>query len=149
MLLTCIYRFPNQSHKEFENFYVNFDLLNNLNDEFPICSIVTGDFNARCSSWWKNDITNTPCQGIDSLASSSGYEQVIDKPTHVVSNSMSCIDLIFCTNKNIISNHGVDVTIFEKRHHNIIYVKINIRVPLPPVYIREVWDYSKANIENK
>ena len=56
---TCIYRYP--SHDEFENFCVNFDLLrNNINDEFPICSIVTGDFNARCSSWWKNDITNTP-----------------------------------------------------------------------------------------
>ena len=60
---------------------------------------------------------------------------------------MSCIDLIFCTNKNIISNHVVDLTIFEKCHHNIIYGKINIPVPLPPVYIREVWDYSKANIE--
>ena len=47
-----------------------------------------------------------------------------------------------------ILNHGVDATIFVKCHHNIIYGKINIRVPLPPVYIREVWDYSKANIEN-
>ena len=61
---------------------------------------------------------------------------------------MSCIALIFCTNKNIISNHGVDVTIFEKCHHNIIYGKINTRVLLPPVYIREAWDYSKAKIEN-
>ena len=61
---------------------------------------------------------------------------------------MSCIDLIFCTNKNIISNHGVDVTIFEKCHHNIIYGKINIWALLLPAYIREIWDYSKANIEN-
>ena len=64
---------------------------------------------------------------------------------------MSCIHLIFCTSKNIISNHGVDVTMlrcYEKCHHNIIYGKINIRVPLPPVYIRKVRDYSKANIEN-
>ena len=64
---------------------------------------------------------------------------------------MSCIDLIFCTSKNIISNHGVDVTMlrcYEKCHHNIIYGKINIWVPLPPVYIREDRDYSKANIEN-
>ena len=37
---------------------------------------------------------------------------------------------------------------YEKCHHNIIYGKINIRVPLPPVYIRKVRDYSKANIEN-
>ena len=61
---------------------------------------------------------------------------------------MSCIDLIFCTNENIISNCGVDVMIFEKCHHNIIYGKINIWTLLLPAYIREIWDYSKANIEN-
>ena len=61
---------------------------------------------------------------------------------------MSCIDLIFCTNQSVISNHGVDVSIFDKCHHNIIYGKINILVPLPPTYVREVWDYQKASIEN-
>ena len=61
---------------------------------------------------------------------------------------MSCIDLTFCTNTNVISKHGVDVTIFEKCHHNIIFGKTDIHVPLQPVYIRKVWDYSKANAEN-
>ena len=41
----------------------------------------------------------------------------------------------FCTNKNIISNHGVNVTIFEECHHNINYGKINTWVP----------DYCKEN----
>ena len=50
--LTCIYRSPSQSHDEFENFCVNFNLfLNNINDEVPICSTVIEDFNARCSIW--------------------------------------------------------------------------------------------------
>ena len=61
---------------------------------------------------------------------------------------MSCIDLIFCTNQSLISNHGVDALIFDKCHHNIIYGKINIRVSLSPTYVPEVWDYKKANIEN-
>ena len=62
---------------------------------------------------------------------------------------MSCIDLLICcTNQSVISNHGVDVSIFEKCHHNIIYDKINIRVPLPPTYVREFWDNEKANIEH-
>ena len=61
---------------------------------------------------------------------------------------MPCIDLIFCTNQSVISNHGVDVSIFDKCYHNIIYCKINILVPLPPIYVRVVWDYEKANIEN-
>ena len=113
-----------------------------------MCSIITGDFNARCSRWWKNDITNVKGEEIDTLTSSAGYSQIIDKPIHILNNSKSCIDLIFCTNKNIISNYGVDVSMFEKCHHNIIFGKINISVPLPPVYVREVWDYSKANVEH-
>ena len=95
----------------------------------------------------KNDITNSVGQELDSLTSSAGYSQIIDKPTHVVNNSVSCIDLIFCTNTNIIFKHGVDVSIFEKCHHNIIFGKIEISVPLPPAYVREVWDYSKANVK--
>ena len=44
--------------------------------------------------------------------------------------------------------YGVDVSVFKKCHHNIIHGKIDIRVPLPPVYVCKVWDYHKANIEN-
>ena len=51
---------------------------------------------------------------------------------------MSCIDLIFCLNLNVISKHGVDVSVFEKCHHDIVYGEINILVPLPPIYVREV-----------
>ena len=147
--LTCMYRSPSQNNEELKNFCANFDLLlSNINEGIPICSIITGDFNARSSNWWKNDITNSLGQELDSLTSSAGYSQIIDKPTHIVNNSMSCIDLIFYTNTNAISKHGVDVSIFEKCHHNVIFGKIDIRVPLPPAYVREVWDYSKANAEN-
>ena len=61
---------------------------------------------------------------------------------------MWCIHLTFCTNQSVIPNHGVDCTIFDKFHHNIIYSKINICVPLPQSYVREVWDHKKVNIEN-
>ena len=46
---------------------------------------------------------------------------------------------------NVISEHGVDVTVFDKFHHDIIYGKINIRVSLPQ---SEIWNYNKANVEN-
>ena len=126
---------------EFKYFCTKFYLLmSNINNEFPLYSIIAGDFNARCSRWWKNYITNSTGQEIDSLTSSAGHRQIIDKPTHVINNSMSCIDLIFCTNKNVISNYGADVSMFKKCHHNIIHGKIDIHVPHPPVYVREVWD---------
>ena len=147
--LTCIYRSPSQNHDGFQNFCAKFDtLLNNINEEFPICSVVTGDFNSRNSRWWKNDITNSAGLELDSLTSSAGYTQIMDKPTHAVNSYMSCIDLIFCNNLNVISKQGVDVTIFDKCHHDIIYGRINIHVPLPPTYVHEVWDYGKANVEN-
>ena len=146
---SCIYRSPSQNRDEFENFCLKFDLLlNKINDEFPLCSVITSDFNARCSIWWENEITNLTVEEIDTLTSSAGYAQIIDKPTHIRNNSISCIDLIFCTNKNIISNHGVDVSIFDKCHHNIIFGKIDISVSLPPIFVREVWHYRKANVEH-
>ena len=111
---SCIYRSPSQNRDESENFSLKFDLLlNKINDEFPLCSVITGDFNARRSRWWKNDITNLTGEEIDTLTSSAGYAQIIDKSTHILYNSMSCIDLIFCTNKSIISNHGVDFQFFD------------------------------------
>ena len=97
--LTCIHRPPSQNQDEFENFCTNFDiLLNNINDKLLLFSIVTNDFNARCSRWWKNDITSFQGQELDSLTLSAGYNQLIDEPTPIINNSISCIDLILCTN---------------------------------------------------
>ena len=63
--LTCIYRSPSENNEEFENCCINFDLLlSNVNEEIPICSIITGDFNA--CSWWENDSTNSVGQELDS-----------------------------------------------------------------------------------
>ena len=98
--LTCLYRSPSQSQDEFENFCTKFDiLLGQTNDEISICSIVTSDFNARCSRWWRNDITSFAWKEIDFLTSSAGYAQIIEKPTLVINKSNSCIDLIFYTNQ--------------------------------------------------
>ena len=77
-----------------------------------------------------------------------GYTQIIDKLSYVINNSKSYIVLIFWTNQNLISKCSVDASLFDKCHHNIIYGKINIRVPLSPVFICEVCNYSKADVQN-
>ena len=51
---------------------------------------------------------------------------------------MLCNDLLFSTNLNTILSCEVDVPIFDKCHHNIIFGKVNICVSRPPVYIRDV-----------
>ena len=122
--------------------------MDHINNELPICSVITGDLNARCSKWCNKDITNSVGREIDTLTSSAGYKQIINKPTHIVNNSPSCIDVIFCNNLNLLSNYGIDLSLFEKCHNDIIFGKINIRIPLLPSYVREVWDNSTANTKN-
>ena len=146
---TCLYRSLSQTQREFESFCTNLDtLMDHINNELPICSVITGDLNARCSKWCNKDISNSVGCESDTLTSSAGYKQIINKPTHIVNNWSSCIDLIFCNNLNLLSNYSVDLSLFEKCQHNIIFGKINIRIHLPPSYDRDVWEYSSANTKN-
>ena len=132
--LICAYHSHSQSQEEFKIFCLKSDtILSQINDEFPLSSMVNGDFNAVCTNWWKDDITNSAGREIASLTSSAGYTQIIDKPTHVINNSVSFIDLIFCSNQNLMSKYGVDASIFDKCHHNIIYGKIGIPLLLTPL----------------
>ena len=59
---------------------------------------------------------------------------------------MSCTDVLFCTSQNTNSGYGVDVSIFDKCHHNIIFGKVNVHVLLALVCFHEVWNYSQANV---
>ena len=62
---------------------------------------------------------------------------------------MSCIDLITCTNQNIISKYGADASIFGQfTQYHLLYGKIDIPVPLTPKYVADVWGYSKADVQN-
>ena len=146
---TCLYRSPSQTSEEFEDFCTDLNLfLSNINDLNPACSVITGDFNARSPQWWALDKENNEGREISFLTSSAGYSQLIDQPTHITKESSSCIDLIFTSNPSFISASGVELSLYEKCHHNLIYGKINFNVPLPPLYIREVWDYKNAKVEN-
>ena len=68
---TCLYRCPSQSHEELHSFCSNL-----------ACSIVIGDFNAKCSKWCTTDKNNTAGPEIDSITRAAGYSQMINKPTH-------------------------------------------------------------------
>ena len=85
---------------------------------------------------------------LDNITTSAGYSQLINEPTHFVNKTSSCIDLIFPADLNITGNCGIEKTIHEKCHHNIIYRTLSFSVPLPPLYYREIWDYKHANTEN-
>ena len=138
---TCLYRSPSQISEEHEDFCADLNLrLSNINDLNATCCVITGDFNARSPKWWALDKENNEGREISFLTSSAGYSQLIDQPTHITKESSSCIDLIFTSNRSFFSASGVKLSLYEKCHHNLIYGKINFKVPLPPPYEREVWD---------
>ena len=111
-----------QSQEEFEIFCTKFDIiLSQINDEFPLCSAVTWDFNAGCTNWWKGNITNSTGQEIAT--------QIIDKPAHVINNSMSCVDLSllsFLTNVITITSMARQTSVYHS--HQNISVKYGIAV---------------------
>ena len=145
----CLYRSPNLNHEELENFNSNLHLLlSNINDNHPICSIRIGDFNAKSSKCCNSDKSIRASEELDNITKSAGYSQLINQPTHFVNKTSSCINLIFSSDLNITKNCGIEKTIHEKCHHDIIYGTWNLDVPLSPPYYREIWDYKHGNTEN-
>ena len=46
--------------------------------------------------------------------------------------SSTCIDLIFTKSPNLISNTGVELSLFDKSHYSLLYGVIDFKVRLPP-----------------
>ena len=146
VILSVIYRSPSQNTDEFELFLSNLEnLLNDINERQPSLSVVTGDFNARSVSWWADDINTNEGTNLLSLMSSNGFSQLINEPTHIQSNSSSCIDLIFTDRPNLSINSGVHSSLHPNCHHQIVHASFNLNIYYPPPYQRLTWDYKKAD----
>ena len=75
MIVFVIYRSPSQKSNQFELFLSNSEnLLSDINKREPSLSAVTGDFNARTSSWWCNDIKRDTVEGSGLYLSSNGLQ---------------------------------------------------------------------------
>ena len=61
----------------------------------PFLIVVLGNFNARMQGLYQNDITTFEGSKIDMTTSYFSLSQIIKEPTHILSNSASCIDIFF------------------------------------------------------
>ena len=94
-----LYRSPSQSSDEFESFSKNLELtLDRVMKNTPYMMVLLGDFNAKCTNWYKHDKTNFEGIATENISSQCGLYQVINEPTHILENSSSCID--FSTQPN-------------------------------------------------
>ena len=130
-----LYRSPSQNNDEFDPFLSHSQkLLNDINNRKPSLSVVTGDFNSRCSSRWSNDIITTEGLNLFSRTSSNGFSQLINEPTHIQANSSSCIDFAFSDQPYLSVNSGVHASLHQNCHHQIVYSSFNLNNYYPQPY---------------
>ena len=129
---------------------LNFNLelnLENMVQTNPFLVVAIGDFNAKSSNWFCHDKTNFEGDAIENLTPQFGLHQAIKEPTHILDTSSLCIDLIFTSQPNLITESGVHSSLHSNCHHSIIFAKFNLEIVYPSPYVREVWYYKDANNE--
>ena len=132
-----MYRSPSQSSIEFESFLSGFeDMLSSVLFSKLQFTVIYGNFNARSSSCWSNDVTNPNGILIDSLTTTHGFKQLISDATHILPQSLSCIDLIFTDQLNYVIDCGTHPSFNENCHHQITFCKLNLKVEYLPPYQR-------------
>ena len=151
IFFTVLYRSPSFSHNSpgFQDFMNNFrNLHSKINAENPFAMFFTGDFNGHSQLWWPNGDTNPEGREIEDLFTSLNLLQVISEPTNFTPGCVpSCIDLIVTDQPNLILDSGTRASLDPKCHHQIIYCKVNFRIPPPPTSERKTWHYNRSNTD--
>ena len=138
VIVSVIYRSPSQNNSEFDLFLSNFEkFLSDINKRKPFLSVITGNVNARSSSWWSKDMDTAEESKLISLTSTNGFPQLINEPTQIQTSSSSFIDFLIFTNQpNLSVNSGVHASLHPNCHHQIIHSSFNLNISYPPPYQR-------------
>ena len=129
----------NNSKNKVDEFCNELDkILDNIKGKNPYINI---DLNAKHTAWW-GDVSNYPVEAILGIITLHGFHEIINQPTHFYpgvgggggggGGRPSCIDLIFCSQPNLISESGVLPFVILQSHHHIIFAKANLNIKLPP-----------------
>ena len=122
------------SSPEFQTFLANF------------AAFFTGDFNAHSEFWWPDGDTTPEGTELEELFTRLSLSPVISEPTNFEPHkNPSCIDLIITDQPNLILDSGTRPSLDSLCHHQIIYGKINFRIPPPPPFERKIWHFNRAN----
>ena len=148
-LFIYLYRSPSPTQDEFQTFRSNLKLnLDALLCSNPFLTVMIGDFNAKSNDWCSIDITSFEGSELDFLTSHFGLSQIIKKPTVILDNSRSSIDLIFTSQPNMIIDSGVHTSLHSNCHHQMIYAKLDLKIIDLPPYERTVWHFKNTNSDH-
>ena len=139
-----LYRSPSQTQDEFEKFIDNLELnLETLCQNNPFLIVLIGNLNAKSKNWYFHDKTSHEGTEIENVTAQFGLQQIIKEPIHISNTSSSCVDLIFTSQPNLITDSGVHSSLHSNCHRQM--TKVNVHVAYPPPYLREIWHYREAN----
>ena len=83
---------------------------------------------------------------MEELFNSINLSQIISEPTNFKPGKKAyCIDLILTDQPNLVLDSGTPASLDTNCHHQIIYCKVNFRIPPPPPSERNTWYYHRAN----
>ena len=135
---------PNQSAEEFEEYMNSLQgIYDRIQHEKTITTIIAGDFNARSSLFWGNDIETTEGRLFNNVVISNNLEGLINEQTHIRNDgSQSCIGLICTDRPYFFTDTDVLSSLDTHSKHIISYGNINFNFPCPPPYKRKIWDYK-------
>ena len=149
IFIITVYRSPSQNSEQFEVFMDKLQMtLTRLRQEKPTALIITGDFNCRSSQWWEGDNEYPEGTALDEFIETNNLYQLINEPTNIRCESMSCIDLIITDQPNLFVESGVHPSLDDHCQHQLIYGKLNLSIPAPSPYRRTMWDYAKADTQS-
>ena len=104
----------------FERFIGNFELnVEALSRKNAFLLVAIGDFNVKSKFWYCNDNTTSQGKALENVTSKFELHQVMKKPTHILHNSSSCIDLIFASQPNLIIESGVHLSLHPNCRHQL------------------------------
>ena len=143
IFFTVLYRNPQSKSqdpefasflKQFENLYIK------IKNEKPYATFFTGDFNGHSQQWYPEGDTNAEGDLLDNLFADLNLSQMISEPTHFFRDDCkpSCIDLIVTDQPNIVLDSGVRSSLDPTVKHQIIFCKLNFKIPPLPKYVRTI-----------
>ena len=88
-------------------------------------AMVLGDFNAKNKLWFAQDNTSYESSSLNDLMAQYGLTQIIHKPKYILESSVSCIDLAFTSQENLVIISGVYSSL--ESHLHIVFSNFKLK----------------------
>ena len=122
--------------------------MNEIKNENPFCTVVTGDYNSHNNSWFHGDKSDNYGLTMQNIFDDHSLSQLVKQPRYIANKSNTCIDLVCTDQPNLILNNEIHPSLHSTCHHQVNYIRMNLKCPPPPPYKRFVWHYDRANEKN-